>query len=216
MSEPDPSLLLKIAPPFATLTLNRPAQHNALNVQMVDELNAAFTALRTRTDVSAVVLSGAGGHFCMGEEGQNPPVASISALLHSINQAPQVVIARIDGEALNAGFGLVCVSDIAIASTTASFGMPAIRLGKLPEAMMPFVVQRIGLTRARLLMLTGTVFDGVSAHEYGVVHEICPPEILDDCTDAVLNELRQSSPSVLTACKQRLFASITPPSTPLH
>jgi isohexenylglutaconyl-CoA hydratase len=207
MSERYLTLLLKIAPPFAYLTLNRPAQHNALNAQMVDELLAAFTTLRPRSDVSAVVLSGAGGNFCGDMDRQTPSLESLSTLLQTINQAPQVVVAKIDGEALNAGFGLVCVSDIAIASTTASFGMPQIRRGVVPDAIVPFVIQRIGLTRARLLMLTGTVFDGVSAHEYGVVHELCPREILDDCTDAILNELRQSTPAALAACKQKLFGT---------
>ena len=208
MSDHYLTLLLKIAPPIAYLTLNRPAQHNALNAQMVDELLAAFTALRTRTDISAIILGGAGGNFCGDFVEQPAAVESLATLLQTINQAPQVVVARVDGEVLNAGFGLVCVSDIAIASTTASFGIPQIRRGIVPDAIVPFVIQRIGLTRTRLLLLAGTVFDGVSAHEYGIVHEVCPREILDDCADAILNELRQSTPAALAACKQRLSAAM--------
>jgi methylglutaconyl-CoA hydratase len=64
------------------------------------------------------------------------------------------------------------------------------------------------LTRARLLMLTGVRFDGVSAHEYGLVHEVCPPNILDECVTAILDEIRQCSPAALAACKQVMFASL--------
>jgi isohexenylglutaconyl-CoA hydratase len=214
------TLLIDTAPPFATITLNRPAQRNAMNFQMVEDLLAAFTQLRERTDIRAVVLSGAGGHFCAGgdisdlqatstmsEAEQDAKTARLDTMLRAVNQAPQVVVARVDGVALGGGFGLVCVTDIAIASTTASFGMPEVRLGLVPAVIAPYVIQRIGFTRARILMLTGTRFDGVSAHEYGIVHEVCPAEILDECTDAILKELRQCSPAALAACKQLLFES---------
>jgi isohexenylglutaconyl-CoA hydratase len=218
------TLLLDIVPPFAHITLNRPAQRNAMSFQMVEDLLAAFTELQVRTDVRAVVLSGAGGHFCAGgdisdlqaastmsESEQDANTARLDTMLRAVNQAPQVVVARVDGVALGGGFGLVCVSDIAIASTTASFGMPEVRLGLVPAVIAPYVIQRIGLTRARILMLTGTRFDGVSAHEYGIVHEVCPSEILDECTDAILKELRQCSPAALAACKQLLFESASKP-----
>lgn len=218
------TILLDINPPFAQLMLNRPAQRNAMSFQMIEELLEAFAALRDQTDIRAVVLSGAGGHFCAGgdisdlqsastmsEDEQDAKTARLDTMLRTVNQAPQVVVAKVDGVALGGGFGLVCVSDIAIASTTASFGMPEVRLGLVPAVIAPYVVQRIGLTRARILMLTGTRFDGVSAHEYGIVHEVCPAEILDECTDAILKELRQCSPAALAACKQLLFESISKP-----
>jgi isohexenylglutaconyl-CoA hydratase len=218
------TLLLDIAPPFAHITLNRPAQRNAMNFQMVEDLLAAFAELSERTDIRAVVLDGAGGHFCAGGDisdlqaastisaaEQDAKTARLDTLLRAVNQAPQVVVARVDGVALGGGFGLVCVSDIAIASTTASFGMPEVRLGLVPAVIAPYVIQRIGLTRARILMLTGTRFDGVSAHEYGIVHEVCPSEILDECTDAILKELRQCSPAALAACKGVLFESASKP-----
>ncbi|HLU08433.1 MAG TPA: enoyl-CoA hydratase-related protein [Oceanobacillus sp.] len=218
------TLLIDIVSPFAYVTLNRPAQRNAMSFKMIEEIIDVFTELRERTDIRAVVLSGAGGHFsaggdiadmknasAMSEEEQDATTARLDTMLRAVNQAPQVVVAKVDGVALGGGFGLVCVSDIAIASTTASFGLPEVRIGLVPAVIAPYVVQRIGLTRTRILMLTGTRFDGVSAHEYGVVHEVCPSEILDECTDAILNELRQCSPAALAACKQLLFESTGKP-----
>lgn len=221
MTQAYQTLLLDLTPPFARITLNRPARRNAMTFQMIEDLIAAFAALRERSDIRAVVLSGADGNFCAGGDiGELQSAASISedkqtarldAMLRAVNQAPQVVVAKVDGAALGGGFGLVCVSDIAIASTTASFGMPEVRLGLAPAVIAPYVVQRIGFTRSRILMLTGVRFDGVSAHEYGIVQEICPAEILDDCTDAILKELRQCSPAALAACKQLLFETAGKP-----
>ncbi|MBE2183811.1 MAG: enoyl-CoA hydratase/isomerase family protein [Anaerolineae bacterium] len=214
------TILLQDAPPFAAITLNRPARHNAMSFQMIEELIAAFNALRERPDIRAVVISGAGDHFCVGgdindlkaaggmaAEAQDEAVSGIDRLLRRIIKAPQVVIARVHGSALGGGFGLVCACDIAIGAVDASFGLPEARLGIVPALIAPYVIRRIGLSRAGVIMLTGARFDGVSAHEYGVIHEVCPKDILDECIDAVLNEIHQCSPAALRACKQLLQVS---------
>lgn len=218
------TLIVQQSGAFARITLNRPAQRNAMTFQMVEELLRVFEALREAPDIRAVVLSGAGGHFCAGgdisdlqaaasmtPEARDAATAQLDTLLRAINSAAQVVVTQVSGAAMGGGFGLVCVSDIAIASTTATFGLPEVRLGLVPAVIAPYVVQRIGLTRARLLMLTGTRFDGVSAHEYGIVHEVVPPEVLDDATAAVLNEIVQCSPAALAACKRLLFDTMDRP-----
>lgn len=213
-----PTIHTDIRSPFAVVTLNRPAARNALNAHMVDELIAAFESLGARADLRGIVLRGADGHFCAGGDldelqGGGSPFARLDDLLRLISRTPKVVVAQVEGAALGGGFGLVCASDIAIASTTASLGMPEARLGLAPAIIAPYVVQRIGVTRARLLMLTGARFDGVSAHEYGVVQEVCPPEILDECTNAILDEIRQCSPAALAACKALIFDAIDHPAS---
>ncbi|MEO8392876.1 MAG: enoyl-CoA hydratase-related protein, partial [Chloroflexota bacterium] len=211
---------VKTVPSFAAITLNRPSVRNAMNFQMVDELIAAFEELATLDDVRAVIIRGVEGNFCAGgdlselqgmslsENEREVRLARLDLLLQTVSRSPKVVIAQVDGAALGAGFGLVCVSDIAIASLTASFGLPEARLGIAPALIAPYVIQRIGLTRARLLMLTGVRFDGVSAHEYGLVHEVCPAEILDQCVDAILTEVRECSPAALAACKSVIWQSV--------
>lgn len=219
------TILYEAAPPFAYITLNRPHKSNAMNFRMMDELVACFDALKGQTDIRAVVLSGAGGNFCSGgdlgdlmqitagkdRDEQDQLVARLEDVLLGASALPQVVIARVEGAAMGGGFGLVCVSDIAIAATTTQFAMPEVRVGLAPSLIAPHVIQRIGLTRARILMLTGTRFDGVSAHEYGLVHEVCPPEILDECVGAILNELRQCSPNALATTKAIIREVISKP-----
>ena len=212
------TLILNITPPFAEVTLNRPEVKNAMNGQMVLDLIAAFEELRENREVRAVVLSGAAGTFCAGgdikelaaafQSGDADAMndtAALDKLLRLVNQAPQVVVAKVEGAAMGGGFGLVCVSDIAVASSTATMGMPEVRLGIVPALISPYVIERIGLTRARELMLTSRRLDGTAAREYGIVHEVCPPEELDARVDAILENIRQCSPNALAACKRLMF-----------
>jgi isohexenylglutaconyl-CoA hydratase len=188
-----------------------------MNNQMVLDLIACFEGLRERRDVRAVVLSGAGGTFCAGGDIKEMAAAfqsdqpdnfavTLDKLLQLVNEAPQVVIAKVEGAALGGGFGLVCVCDIAIASTEAKMGLPEVRLGLVPAMISPYVIERIGLTRARELMLTGRRFNGVTAEVYGIVQEAVEPHVLDGRVNEILDEIRQCSPNALAACKRLIFA----------
>lgn len=205
-----------ITPSFATITLNRPSVKNAMNNQMVLDILAAFEALRDNREVRAIVLSGADGTFCAGGDLKEMAAlqsgatdnfsGTLDQMLRAINEAPQVVIAKVEGAAMGGGFGIVCVADIAIASTEATLGLPEVRLGIVPALISPYVIERVGLTRARELMLTGRRFDGLVACEYGIVHEAVVPEELDQRIQVILDEIKLCSPNALAACKQLIFA----------
>jgi isohexenylglutaconyl-CoA hydratase len=215
------TLAITIALPFVHITMNRPEVKNAMNGQMVLDLIAAFESLRDNREVRAIVLSGAGGTFCAGGDikemaaiiqgGMDEQAGLLDKLLRLVNQAPQVVIAKVEGAAMGGGFGLVCVSDIAIASADAIMGLPEVRLGIVPALISPYVIQRVGLTRARELMLTGRRFDGDKAKVYGIVHEVCLPNDLDPYMENIYEEIRQCSPNALAACKQLIFRVMDQP-----
>jgi isohexenylglutaconyl-CoA hydratase len=220
------TLAVTLTPPFAYVTLNRPEVKNAMNAQMILDLIAAFEGLKDNHAIRAVILSGAGGTFCAGgdikelaETFQGSRIdadpSAVDRMLHAVNQAPQVVIAKVEGAAMGGGLGLVCVSDIAYASADAIFGLPEVRLGLAPAQISPFVIARLGLTRARELMLTGRRFSGEKAKEYGLVHEAYFPSDLDGHMANLLDEIRQCSPNALAACKRLIFevAGKTPDST---
>jgi isohexenylglutaconyl-CoA hydratase len=198
----------------AHVTLNRPNARNAMNQQMVKELTAVFQQFKGNQDIRAVLLSGAEGTFCSGgdikemRESDMPDArnaSNLDAMLQAVNTAYQVVIARVEGAALGGGLGLVCVSDIAISSTDTQFGLPEVRLGVAPAFISPYVLQRVGLTRTRELMLTGRRFQGEKAKAYGIVHEVCPPDELQDCIDLVLDDVRQCAPGAIAATKELIF-----------
>lgn len=198
----------------ATITLNRPDVKNAMNFKMTEEITAVFEALRDNRDVRCVVLSGADGTFCAGGDikemrentvPDNNRRVNLDTMLRTVNQAAQVVIAKVEGAALGGGLGLVCVSDIAIATENASFGLPEVRLGMSPAFISPFVLQRMGLTRTRELMLTGRRFSGIQALEYGLVHLTCPPEDISACVTMQLDEIRLCAPGAIAATKELIF-----------
>ncbi|MCS6836707.1 MAG: enoyl-CoA hydratase-related protein [Anaerolineae bacterium] len=198
----------------AHVTLNRAEAKNAMNFQMVADLYTVFTGLRGNRDVRAILLRGAGGTFCSGGDikemrAQSVPDAesrvNLDAMLRAANQAEQVVVACIEGAALGGGFGLACVSDIAIAEANAVFGLPEVRLGIAPAYISPFVIQRVGFTRARELMLTGRRFKGEEARAYGIAHHVAPAEGLQAQIEAVLADLRQCAPSAIASTKALMF-----------
>jgi len=113
--------------------------------------------------------------------------------------------------ALGGGFGLVCVSDIALAGESAAFALPEVRLGIVPAVISPYVVARVGLTCTRQLMLTGARIGAAEARELGIVHEACLDDELDDFVDAAVRDILRCAPQALRACKRLLFTLAGPP-----
>lgn len=171
------------------VTFNRPESRNSMSSEMLADIEAVFSHVASDRSVRIVVLRGAGGHFCSGADlksmlagGAKPPAAGeadplaamnrqFGTMLRRVQNAPQVVIAICEGAVLGGGFGLACVSDIAFAHVDAKFGMPETTRGLPPAQIAPFVVERIGLTQARRLALTGAQFRGAEALRLGLVHE---------------------------------------------
>ena len=141
---------------------------------------------------------------------------AFGALLEETQHAPQVVITVLQGAVLGGGFGLACVSDIALAEHQAQFGLPETSLGLLPAQIAPFVVQRIGLTQARRLALTAARFDGIQARRMGLVHFVeHDPHALAERLDEVLAHVLCCAPGANAATKKLLLASAAQPSAEL-
>ncbi|EJM07704.1 enoyl-CoA hydratase/carnithine racemase [Pseudomonas sp. GM102] len=203
------------------ITLNRPDSRNAMSLQMVAELRAVLAAVRDDRQVRALVIGGAGGHFCAGADIKDMANAraqgatayrelnrAFGTLLEEAQHAPQVVITVLQGAVLGGGFGLACVSDIAMADHQAQFGLPETSLGLLPAQIAPFVVQRIGLTQARRLALTAARFDGTQARRMGLVHFVeHDPQALAERLDEVLAHVLCCAPGANAATKKLLLAS---------
>jgi isohexenylglutaconyl-CoA hydratase len=219
------TLLLQPHSGVLHITLNRPESRNAMSLQMVAELRAVLAAVRDDRQIRALVIGGAGGHFSAGADLKDMANAraqgaaayrelnrAFGALLEETEQAPQVVITVLQGAVLGGGFGLACVSDIAIADQQAQFGMPETSLGLLPAQIAPFVVKRIGLTQARRLALTAARFDGNEAERLGLVHFVeQDPQALAERLDEVLAHVLCCAPGANAATKALLLASAEQP-----
>ena len=203
------------------LTINRPHKRNAMNGGVVNGIMETFTAIENKRDIRAVVLRGAEGHFCSGGDisGMGQPGSQQEAeraawefnrvfgrMCTQVNRAPQVVITLLEGAVLGGGFGLCCISDVAIADLNAKFGMPETGLGIVPAQIAPFVVMRIGLTQARRFALLGERINGAAALAMGLVHYQTEGE---DAMQAQLHEVlakvRRCAPDANAVTKQLML-----------
>lgn len=225
------TLALNLRDGVLWLTLNRPESRNALSDEMVDELMAVVSVLGERRTVRAVVIRGAGGTFCAGGDirgfrasfetpapppGETDPIARhnrrFGAFMTAFNALPQTVVAVVEGAAFGGGLGLVCASDVALCLHATRFALSETGLGIPPAQIAPFVLQRIGLTQARRLALTGTRFDGREAQRIGLVHHSFEDEAaLEEGLAAVLAAIGRCAPGANAATKRILFDSLTLP-----
>jgi len=199
------------------VTLNRPAARNAFNTAMLDDVTNTFAAIRDDRTLRTVVMRGAGGCFSAGADLKEVAAARQSTQAHDdtmrfsrrfgtltrqVENAPQAVVMVVEGAALGGGFGLTCVSDIAIIHAEAKMGMPETRRGLPPAQIAPFVVNRIGLTQARRIAVCGDMFDGERAVALGVGHYLAHTATeLDQHLADVLGRIRRSAPGALAATK---------------
>lgn len=215
------TLLLEQAGGVLHVTLNRPDSRNAMSLAMVEELRTVLAAVRDDASMRALVLRGAGGHFCAGGDIKDMASAratgsdayrklnrAFGSLLEEAEKQPQVMVAVLEGAVLGGGFGLACVSDIAIALAGAQFGLPETSLGVLPAQIAPFVVKRIGLTQARRLALTAARFDGTEALRLGLVHFAeADDAALEHRLTESLEQVRRCAPGANARTKALLLAT---------
>lgn len=206
------------------LVFDRPEVRNAMSLQMVSELEAVFDAVAARRDVRAVVLRGAGGHFCAGGDVKDmagararpakdgePDALEVTnrrfgAMITKVDRAPQAVVAVLEGAVLGGGMGLACVADIAIARADARFGLPETGLGIPPAQIAPFLVRRLGLSQARRLAVTGGRFGGREAAAIGLVHAVADDDAaLESTLAVVLGQILRCAPGAIAATKHLML-----------
>lgn len=208
--------------PVLWVYLDRPDAKNALSAQMTSSLLATFEAIRHDRAIRVVVVRGTNGIFCSGGDlknmnasGSAPPPGAPDALresnrrygklMETMNAAPQAIIAAIEGPAFGGALGLVCTSDVAIARTDAQFSISETTLGIVPAAISPFLVERIGLTLARRLAVTGARFDGAAAERYGVVSVAEPdPARFEALIADTINAVLRCAPEAVAETKRLL------------
>lgn len=232
--EIDDSIQLEQQGGILTLWLNRPESRNAMSLKMVTAIHQVFSQIADDVSIRAVILRGQGGHFCAGgdikdmaglrveaaDSGSLQPYVDFNrrfgAMLEQVEQAPQTVVAVLEGAVLGGGFGLACVSDLAISRDSAQFGLPETGLGILPAQIAPFVVKRVGLTQARRLALFGLRFDGKMALDLGVVHQVACNEVeLEQQLEQGIEQIKRAAPLASRATKALLQRTLNEALTPL-
>jgi len=226
----DDSIQLEQQGGILTLWLNRPESRNAMSLKMVTAIQQVFSQIANDVSIRAVVLRGQGGHFCAGGDIKDMAALRVEAantgslelyvdfnrrfgaMIEQVDQAPQTVVVVLEGAVLGGGFGLACVSDIAISRDTAQFGLPETGLGILPAQIAPFVVKRIGLTQARRLALLGLRFDGKTAVDLGVVHQVAQDDVeLEQQLTEIIQQIKRAAPLASRITKALLHRTLNEP-----
>ncbi len=196
------------------LTLNRPAQRNALNTQLLGDVAAALTAAAADRDIRAVLITGAGGHFAAGAD--IPEMAGKSAAgaaddprkayWAAIRGFHKPMVAAVDGYALGGGFELALMADLMVLGATAKVGLPETTLGVIPGAGGGQRLMALaGRARAARLVLTGEIIDAATAHDWGLCSHLAKGPALDLAVP-LTETLAARAPLALQAAKAALVA----------
>ncbi|MEW6262007.1 MAG: enoyl-CoA hydratase-related protein [Thermodesulfobacteriota bacterium] len=207
------TIIYQVEDGIAVITLNRPRAFNALNNQLVTELGQALDLVETDASVGVLIVTGRDKFFGAGAdlteviELATPAQAlafchRVGRVINKMESLPKPVIAAVSGLALGGGCELALACDIRIATTTARFGQPEIKLGLIPGAGGTQRLPRlVGAGRAKELLFTGDPIDAAEAYRIGLVNKIVPEGTVLDEAKALAVKLLKQPPLALKATK---------------
>lgn len=214
-------ILLEVADKIATITLNRPAKRNAVTHAMWDDLFAKIGSLRSRQDVSVVILRGAGKSFCAGHDMNEPlevfPSATGVAWFEEVDRLhdrwrryrevmwslPQPIIGQIHGHLVTIGLELAMQCDIVIAADDAKLTVRSLGGSSFLSHMWPWLV---GVRKAKELMFLGAEISGTEAARIGMVNAAVPLAELDAHVQSIAQRIAKV-PLTFLALEKRVCNS---------
>ncbi len=207
-------LQVTVAGGVATLTLDSPADRNALSRPMRSQLRSALADALADDRVRVVVLDHTGRVFCSGMDlreaaggsAEDQGVREFPELLQALWSAPKPVVAVVRGTARAGGLGLLAACDVVVAGAAATFAFSEVRLGLVPAVISAVVLPRMVPHVAHRLLLTGQVFDAETAATGGLVDLVVPDADVDVELRAQLVHLTAGAPSALAETKRLLRA----------
>lgn len=207
-------LQVTVAGGVATLTLDSPADRNALSRAMRTGLRTALADALTDDAVRVIVLDHTGRVFCSGMDmreasggsSESQGVREFPEILQTLWSSPKPVLAVVRGPARAGGVGLLAACDVVVAAASATFAFSEVRLGLVPAVISAVVRPRMAPHAAHRLMLTGEVFDASVAAASGLVDLTVPDDEIDGTVAAQVGALAAGAPSALAETKQLLRA----------
>jgi enoyl-CoA hydratase/carnithine racemase len=209
-------LLRSDAGGVCTLTLNRPAQRNALSIGLMEAVVAELDRIRSDPAVRVVIVTGAGPSFCSGhdlKELRGDPsrthyektFALCSAMMQRIVALPQPVIAAVHGIATAAGCQLVATCDLAVAAEEAHFATPGVNIGLFCSTPMVALSRAVPRKQAMEMLLTGDPIDAPTAQRLGLVNRLAPTAQVMEEALALAAEIVAKSPHTLKIGKEAFY-----------
>jgi len=221
-------LILDLEHGWLTIAFNAPETRNALSTQLTTEFIKTLTLVKDRRDIRGITLRGKGGVFCAGgdlksfhkaQKDSRTDTSTLYADFVKMNRdagdmfdllmsMPQVVIACVEGAAIAGGLGLMCCADIIAVTHDAKFSLTETMIGIAPAQIAPIIVARVGLPKARRLMLTGARFTGAQTLEYGLSDYIAKDlAALDAFESKIIAGVMQCAPGAIGITKEILLAT---------
>ncbi len=213
----------EIGDAVATVTIDRRSKLNALNPQVVAEIDGAFAALRDDRGVRAVILTGAGNKaFVAGADigvlARMDPLSGVDVsregqdILRRIERFPKPVIAAVGGYALGGGCELALACHLRVASERARFGLPEVSLGIIPGYGGTVRLARVaGLGRAVEMILTGDMIGAERAAEIGLANLVVPHGELLDRARALANRITRNAPVAVEMALNSIYRAVESP-----
>jgi methylglutaconyl-CoA hydratase len=199
----------------AQITMSRPDVRNAFNDEVIAELTQAFRQLGARDDVRCIVLAAEGPAFCAGADlnwmrkmadysrDENlADAAKLAEMLRVIYECPKPTVARVQGDAIAGGMGLVAACDMAVSVDTAHYCLSEVKLGLIPATISPYVIRAMGARAAHRYFLTAERFTAAQALRIGFVHEVVAADQLDAKVAEITTALCSASPNAVQVCKK--------------
>ncbi len=203
---------------IAVLTMNRPEKRNALSLDVMRELIAAFEEIAEERDVPVAILRAEGPAFSAGHDLRELQCGDVAAydeifdvcvrLMETIQGIPQPVIAEVATVATAAGCQLVATCDLAVAATEAKFAAPGVRIGLFCSTPMVALTRAVGRKRAMEMLLTGDFVDAQTAAEWGLVNRVVPAAELHEQAMKLAHKIAEASRLVLSLGKSAFYRQI--------
>ncbi len=203
----------------ATLTLNRPGQFNAINSEMLTQMQATLDIVAADESIRALIVAGSGRAFCPGHDLKQMLANSNEAfvgdlfrrcceVMMSLQQLPQAVIAKVHGIATAAGCQLVAACDLAVAADDARFATSGINFGLFCATPGVPVSRNLSRKRAFEMLITGEFIDAATALDWGLVNRVVPAEDLDSAARALAAKVIDKPRALVASGKQFFYRQL--------
>src|SRR5947209_6340723 len=217
MEENSP-LLYAVEGAVALITLNRPEKRNALNDALVASLKRSLGDADAREDVRAVLITGAGADFCSGADLSALRKISEASVVENLEDAQSLmelfalirrvrvpVVAAVRGRALAGGCGLATACDIVLASASARFGYPEVKIGFVPAMVMAILRRNVSEKRAFELITLGAEISADEAERIGLINQVFDDETFETEVENYVAGFEKVSRSAVMLSKRLLY-----------
>ena len=214
---------LEHQPGLVILWLNRPEKRNALDLEMIQEMDSAIQGINAMEDDTIVVLRGRGEAFCSGgdlgwmqraidltPEENYAECLTLSKFLYNLYSCNKVTIAAIHGATYGGGVGLAAACDLAICVDDTQFSLSELRMGLVASSISPYILKKMGENRTKELVFSSRLFNGNEAEKYALVNRSVPHDQLDNVLNEYIIQISKGAPKARALAK-KLILELSPP-----